>query len=171
MSIPEEIHYLSKLSGIRCSEFMHQIVGAKVAAPSSTTPAALLTYTPPENFTWLVTRIALRSIPTPQEATLGGASGGDWRSEDFDASGTAKAFIRVKDRSIISENTSYFLLFNRPVLFAFQGNEQIKIFIQRITGFVPPTEVVVIACNAYLAPVEAYDALAKHLTQIDAQYS
>lgn len=169
--IAEEIHFLSLLSGIRCSDFKHQLVGAKTAAPNNTTATALLTYTPPENFTWILTSISLRSIPTPQEATLGGATGGDWRSEDFDASGTARGFIRVKDRSIISEDTSYFLLFNRPVLFAFQGNEQIKIFIKRATGFVPPTAVVVLACNSFLAPVEAYDRLAKHLTQIDAQYA
>lgn len=168
ISIPQEIYYLSKLTCIACGDFNHALVGAKVPSPSSTAATSLLTYTPPENLTWIVTRFNLRSIPPVNDPAL---TVGDWRSEDYDASGTAQAYLQVKQRSVTAENASYFLLFNKPVLFAFQGGQRVDVVIKRAVGFAPPDEVIVLALNSYLAPPEAYDRLARNLTQIDATYS
>lgn len=166
--IAEEINYLSKLSSIKCERFKHLIVGVKVASPDDATPTALLSYTPPSNLTWIVTLASLRSIPPVDDASL---TVGDWRSYDYDASGTAKMWYTVRGNPVTSQDATYFAVVNRPCIFAFKGGDEVQLFVERGAGAVPPDEVIVIALNSYLAPAEAYDRIVGNLTQIEATFT
>lgn len=170
MLVAEEMHFLAQLAGCtRCEELKHLVIGAKIPVTADdSAPQELLTYDVPPNFTLIVTRVGFRSVPEPDDAAL---TVGDWRSDDFDASGNAQAFFTVNDTPVTSTIASTFILFNNPVLFCFKGGDHVGISIQRFAADPPPTFVAQLAVNAYLAPASAYDRLTNNLTQIEATYS
>lgn len=131
---------------------------------------ALLSYNPPENLTWIVTYIFLRSMnPTDY---LGGTPFGDMRSDDFDWNGFTTAWLTVKNKPIFAEaGIVSFGLFNKPLLLAFQGGQRVKLTVQRALLPTPslPEEAfqVHVAMHGYLAPANALSALSDNVTRIE----
>jgi hypothetical protein len=175
-SIPVEMCALMELSGCKAFDLSHLIVGSKVAGPTGTTVTSLLTYAIPPNRTLILTYAALRSIPPVNDA---GLTAGDWRSFDYDASGTAKMWFTVNQNSstiassaaVTTVIATYFAVVNRPCLFAFKGGVNLDLVVQRGAGAVPTNEVILVALNCYLAPPTAYDCLSANLTQIEATFT
>jgi len=166
--VPEEIYFVSALSGIRCADLKHVLLGAKVDSPEDDTPTALFSYQVPENFTLLITEISLRSIPVPLEAELGD---GDWRADDYDASGTAKAYIQVNGVPVTTPEASAFMLFNRPLLMAFDGGATIEIIIVRGAAALPTLETINLALSGYLGPLSLHTNVTENVTMMEATYS
>lgn len=123
----------------------------------------VLDWVPPENSTWVVTRISLRSIPQVNDGDLGA---GDWRSFEVDATGESKAFFLVQTHEDTSNIASYIALFNHPVLFAFQGGVRVRLHVNRGILPVPAAFQAQVAVNSYLAPTYLYDCLTSNLTQV-----
>lgn|SRR5262245_54845602 len=174
-SIPVEMCALSQLSGCKTFDFRHLIIGSKLTGPTDTTKTSLLSYTVPQNQTLIVTYASLRSIPPVNAADL---TAGDWRSFDYDASGTAKMWYTINgtssDRTVNAYTTiiaTYFAVVNRPCLFLFKGGVTVDIIVQRGAAAVSATEVIVMALNSYLAPPSAYDCLQRNATQIEATFT
>lgn len=138
---------------------------------------SIFTFIPPLNFTWIVTEIKLRSLPPINDASLTsvGTSSGDFRSDDFEYAGLASVFLTVKRQPIMgvlgSGRVTTFGLFNKPLLFAFQGGNQVDVMIQRQAGSIPPTQVIHTAIMGYLAPPKALDLLAPYSTMIEGTYN
>lgn len=133
-----------------------------------TNSKTILDYTVPVNFTWVVTLVNVRLIPPVNDPSL---TVGDWRSEDFDASGTTKAKWQVNGNEVTQEDSTYFCPLNQESLFAFKGGDRVKLIVERAPGSDPPTQQIVVAVNSYLAPPKAFDRLARNLTQIDSSFS
>jgi hypothetical protein len=151
--IAREIDSLSELSGMHCGAFQHLLVGSKV---DSETFLEAVVYNVPDNFCWIVTHISLRSVPEPNDPDL---TPGDWRSEDFDASGLATAFWLVSENNATSPEETYFAMINKPVLYLFPGNTTVTLQINPSGGAVPQGQPIVVAINGYLAPPRVIDCL------------
>lgn len=167
MFVAEELCYLTELTDKKCSAFQHALVTETLEVTDTTDPQVILLYTPPENTTWIVTQVSLRSIPPVDDA---GLTAGDWRSEDFDATGTTRAYIRVNGNKITSDRASYFALFNRPVLFCFEGNKKVEIVIERGMGSVAATQRIVVVAHGYFVESDLYSKLSPNVTQIIARF-
>jgi hypothetical protein len=137
------------------------------------TPKSIFTYIPPENFTWIVTYIFLRSLPPINDPSLTepGTSSGDFRSDDFEVSGLTKAWIAVNSNAISGQDVSTYGLFHKPLLLAFEGGQQVDVFVQRNAASIPPTQEIHIALHGYLAPPCAYDRLVRNATTIEGFFS
>jgi hypothetical protein len=169
VTIPEEKYFLAQLAQCSpCDDFQHLIIGGKIGVTAVLIPQVLLTYVVPENSTLIITRLGFRSIPVPNDASL---TVGDWRSDDFDASGKAQAFISVNGTPATTTIASTFLLFNRPVLFCFKAGVTVTVSVVRFAADPPPTFVAELALNCYLASPNMFDLLSNNITVIDAQYS
>ncbi len=166
-AVVEEIHLLSCISGLPCTGFRHEEVGASVFVTDSTDPQVLLEYTVPKDFCWIVSRISLATIPPVDDPTL---TAGDWRSEYLDAIGDGKLWIVVNDKPKTITSAVYFILSNRPVLFLFNGGAKVQLVIQRLAADPPPTERALISVHSFLAPAKAYDRLAPFETQVIATF-
>jgi hypothetical protein len=107
----------------------------------------------------------LRSIPPVDDVAL---TPGDWRSFDYDAGGDTSCFIRVNGTPIsdVSQFASYFIVLNRPCLFAFQGGDHVEIVFQHNIGTVPSTEEILLSVDSFLLPAKEMECLTKHATQI-----
>jgi hypothetical protein len=160
--IAQEIHFLSQIACARCDEFKHLIISANFLETLPLAAQTILSFTPPENMTWIVTRISLRSLnpsPTPDS---------DFRSDDYDYNGLTNGWIAVGGNPVFAENDVVsFALFNRPVLLAFQGGKEVTIIVERDAASLPTEDYQVhVAVNSYLAPPSAYSKLTSNLTDI-----
>ncbi len=162
-SIPSQILDLVELLCLGCGDFRHIIVSTQVAAPAPNSTAILLTYQVPDNFTFIVENVRLHSIPPVNDPSL---TVGDWRSEDFDASGGTMVFFQSFDGQnfLTPPNVPYFAILNEPILLAFAGGSKFNLMATRPVGAVPTTEVLEIAISGFLANAIAFEKLAGSIT-------
>ena len=173
-SIAEEINFLSKLSGIRCDGFKHTLVSSKFSYPDEDTAQTIFTFTPPDNFAWIVTHIFFRSLPPINDPslTVAGTSSGDFRSDDFDVSGLTKSWITVAGSPIVAQNAiTSFSFFNKPLLLVFASGKAVAILSQRPALSVAPAQIVHLAVSGYLAPPTAVDCLTNNVTAIEGTFT
>jgi hypothetical protein len=168
LSISDEVHALARLAHMDCAQFKHVVIGRKLSITNTTNPQTLLTYIIPENYALIITEIAFRSIPTPNDA---GLTVGDWRSYDFDAKGTTKVYLDLNGSPYTGTNLTYFALLNRPVLFGFKGGQTIDLIAVRGAASVPATFVGLVVLNAYLTLPCAVDAIAGNITNAEGEFS
>ena len=166
MSVPvaQEIHYLSALSDVMCSEWRHQIMVKAFAVANVATPQTVFTFTVPKHETWFVTEIDLEAFnvsPTPAS---------DFRSEQIDFNGATNAWIAVNSNPIMGVNTiASSGVFNRPVLFTFKGGDIVTIIIQRGASSLPAASYEIqIAVNGYFTPATAMAKVTVNTTNIQA---
>lgn len=122
----------------------------------------LVSYKVPANYCWIITKIFVSTIPTVNNPDLGT---GDWRSNHFDATGTAKAWLLVQDHLNSGQQVSYFQLFNRPLLVPFNGGATVKLQVLRPAFSVPSQMNVLTAIQGFLADGKVFDAISAAQTQ------
>lgn len=125
------------------------------------TPKVLFSFNTPDNFTWIVTRISIRTLPSEVVA-------GDFRSDDFDFTGFTNSWFTVNGTPIMGvDQVVTFGLFNRPLLLPFAAKKVVNLVVQRSPDSLPAEDFQFhMAINSYLAPKKALDALASNQTQI-----
>lgn len=160
--VPQEIHFLSQLSCVRCEEWRHILLSTNFEVAAVGAPLTIFTFTVPAQSIWIVTRIDLEQFnPTPTGAS-------DFRSEEVDYNGLTNAWITDQSNPIMAANSiASSALFNRPVLLAFQSGHVVKIIIQRGATSLPATAYQVqTVINSYFAPLSAFKGLARNTTNI-----
>jgi len=162
IAIPQEIHFLSKLSDVPCEEWRHQILAKNFQDANVATPQTVFTFTVPAQSIWIVTQIDLEQFnPSPVGTS-------DFRSEQLDYNGKTNAWITVNGNPIMGEDSiASSAVFNRPVLFAFQSGTKVRIIIQRDAASLPASAFQIqLAINGYFAPLSAYAKLSRNTTNI-----
>jgi len=160
--VPQEIHFLSLLACVKCEEWRHQIIAASFEVDNVATAQKIFQFHVPKQTTWVVTEISLEQLnPSPVGTS-------DFRSGQVDYNGLTNAWIVVSGTPIMAENAiNSSALFNRPVLFAFQGGSKVAIWIQRDAASLPTDEYQVeLAINSYFAPLSANQGLSRNTTGI-----
>lgn len=163
-SIAKEIDYLAQLAGVHCWQLKPIILAASLPDSTASQPSTVLSYDVPFNFTLITTRVSFRSIPPVADPDL---TVMDWRSDEVDASGSAKAHWEVNGVPFTNVDAAYSPILNREHILAFAGGERASLVIEREAVAVPVSERYVIAVSGYLAPPKAYDCLSSIISAID----
>lgn len=160
--VPQEVHFLSLLSDVRCAEWRHQIVAGSFQVANVATAQKIFQFIVPAQTTWIVTEIALEQLnPSPVGTS-------DFRSGQVDYNGQTNAWIVVNGTPTMAENAiNSSALFNRPVLLAFQGGSKVAIWIQRGASSLPASAYEIeLAINSYFAPLSAFQKLSLNTTGV-----
>lgn len=163
-SIAKEIDHLAQLAGVHCWQLKPIIIAASLLDSTASQPSTVLSYEVPLNFTLITTRVSFRSIPPVNDPDL---TAMDWRSDEVDASGSAKAHWEVNGVPFTNVDAAYSPILNREHILAFAGGERASLVIERTAIAVPVTERYEIAVSGYLAPPKAYDCLSSIISAID----
>jgi hypothetical protein len=153
--LANEIDLLAKRTGVPCNQFRHKIYASELSVDTSSGIISI-SFTVPSQFCFILTRLALESIPPVNDPDL---TTFDWRSPDIDASGSTLAYFKVLGSPRDPVTLSGYAPTNRPLQLVFDSENFVEFVLNRSGSLIPSDEVICMVAEGFLAPSKVRECL------------